>query len=77
MLSCLGKRLDGCGGRGKGSDLVGLATRTLLDLLLVFDAEDVHEEGGHGVAADPEELVDAVVEEVQTLLFVSTCLIDV
>jgi hypothetical protein len=41
-------------------------------LLLVFDTEHVQKEGWHGVSSDPQELVEPVVEKVETLMFVST-----
>jgi hypothetical protein len=39
----------------------------LLELVLVFGAEDIGDESGHGVAAEPHELSLAVVEEVETV----------
>jgi hypothetical protein len=40
---------------------------TLLELCAVLDAEHVAQQSGHGVAADPDKLVDAVVEQVQAV----------
>lgn len=39
----------------------------LLELVLVLGAEDIGDEGRHGVAAEPEELGLAVVEEVEAV----------
>jgi hypothetical protein len=39
----------------------------LLELVLVFGAEDIGDESRHGVAAEPHELRLAVVEEVQAV----------
>ena len=70
MWSCLEKRNELVGFNFRGVSLTG--RRTLLDLLLVFDTEHVQKEGWHGVSSDPQELVEAVVKEVETLILVST-----